>query len=141
MTIKRESILERLKELDTVLEELRRHRDLDDEALRTNLTQRWIIERGIIAASALLFDVSDQVLAGQYGFHPRTYEESLAGLRDKEVISADLYSQIRGLGGLRNILVYQYQSIDPKQVWDNYQKGLSVFPKFSREILAWLDST
>lgn len=119
MTIKRESILERLKEPDTVLEELRRHRDLNDEALRTNLSQRWIIERGIIAASALLFDVADHILAGQYGFHPRTYEESLGGLRDKEMISDELYSQIRGLGGLRKILVHQYQSIDPQQVWDN----------------------
>ena len=33
----------------------------------------------------------------------------------------------------------EYQSIDPQQVWDNYEKGLSIFPLFSREIFLWLD--
>lgn len=108
--------------------------------MRVSANERWIIERGLIAASALLFDVADHILAGQFGVYPETYEESLSGLHGQEVISDDLYHQLKGLGGLRNILVHQYQAIDPQQVWDNYRKALSIFPLFSREVLLWLDA-
>lgn len=139
MTVRREGIIERLKELDNVVQELRQYENLDAKALHASLGQRWVIERGLIAASALLFDVADHILAGQFGIYPQTYEESLTARHEQKVISDDLYSQLKGLGGLRNILVHQYQAIDPQQVWDNYRKGLSIFPLFSREILLWLD--
>jgi uncharacterized protein YutE (UPF0331/DUF86 family) len=61
-------------------------------------------------------------------------------LRERGVISEALYRDIQGLGGFRNILVHLYQEINPALVWENYQKGLTVFPRFGQEVLAWLDS-
>ena len=48
--------------------------------------------------------------------------------------------QIKGLDGFRNILVHRYLGINPDEVFDNFQKGLVVFPAFAQEILAWLDA-
>jgi uncharacterized protein YutE (UPF0331/DUF86 family) len=103
------------------------------------LSQRWIIERGLIAAASLILDVADHILVGQFGVHTSTYEESLLGLSDKKVISEMLYQNLKGLGGFRNILIHLYQEIDPLQVWESYQKGMIVFPQFAQEILSWLD--
>jgi uncharacterized protein YutE (UPF0331/DUF86 family) len=44
------------------------------------------------------------------------------------------------LDGFRNILVHRYLGINPDEVFDNFQKGLVVFPAFAQEILAWLDA-
>lgn len=33
-----------------------------------------------------------------------------------------------------------YQEIDTAQVWANWQKGLTVFPRFIAEIQQWLES-
>lgn len=139
MVLKRDSVTERLKELDTVLEELGQYTALTEETLRTDLSQRWIIERGLIAAASLILDVADHILVGHFGMHTTTYEASLLGLRDKKVISDDLYQQLKGLGGFRNVLVHLYQEIDPMQVRESYQKGLAAFPQFAQEILSWLD--
>ena len=139
MVLKHDSITERLKELDIILQELSRYTALTEEDLRINLSQRWIIERGLMAAAALILDVADHILVGQFGLHTTTYEDSLLGLRDKKVISDVLYQQLKGLGGFRNVLVYLYQDIDPQQVWESYQKGMSVFPQFAQEVLAWLE--
>jgi lambda repressor-like predicted transcriptional regulator len=54
MVIKRSSILERLHELDTVLQELRRYQHVDAQTLQSDLSQRWIVERGLIAAATLI---------------------------------------------------------------------------------------
>ena len=79
-------------------------------------------------------------MAGHFGIYVETYEESLAELQNNEVISAALYQQIKGLGGFRNLLVHDYLGLDTAQVFDNFQKGLFVFPLFAQEILDWLDA-
>ena len=140
MVIKRNSIVERLKELDTVLRELKPFQDIETETLRTNISQRWIVERGLIAAASLILDIADHILVGHFGFYANSYEESLQGLRDKNVISPELFSQIQGLGGFRNVLVHMYQEIDPALVADSLNKGLIAFPQFAQEVLHWLDS-
>lgn len=139
MVIKRSSIIEQLKELDTVLGELKQYQDIQPETLRANISQRWIVERGLIAAASLILDIADHILVGHFGFYANSYEESLHGLRDKGVISPELFGQIKGLGGFRNVLVNLYQEIDPALVADSLQKGLTAFPQFAQEIFLWLE--
>ena len=139
MILRRETIEERLKELDEILGELSKHRDVTWEVFRADLSQRWIVERGLIAAASVIFDIADHILAGHFGLHPETYEESLQALHDSKVISETLYQQIRGLGGFRNILIHRYLGIDPREVYENFAKGLAVFPAFARQVLAWLE--
>ena len=139
MVLRREAIEERLKELDEILQELAKFRDITWEAFRTSLSQRWIIERGLIAAASVIFDVADHILAGHFGFYAETYEESLQSLRDRQVISEKLYRRIKGVGGFRNILVHCYLGVDPREVFENFHKGVRVFPLFAQEVLTWLD--
>ena len=140
MVLTHSRILERLKELDTVLGELKKYQDIQPETLRAKISQRWIVERGLIAAASLILDIADHILVGHFGFYANSYEESLLGLRDKDVITSALFDQIKGLGGFRNILVHMYQEIDPVLVVDSLHKGLHAFPQFAQEILLWLDT-
>ena len=128
MVIRKETITRRLEELDEVVQELSQYRFLAETDLQSDLSQRWIIERGLIAAAALILDISDHIVSGHFGNYVDTYEDSLSVLREREVISEALYQDIQGLGGFRNILVHLYQEINPALVWENYQKGLTVFP-------------
>jgi len=138
MVLRRETIDEQLKELARILQELRKYQDMPRESLQGDLSQRWIIERGQIAAASVIFDIADHILAGQFGVYADTYAASLQALRDHQVISEELYGQIRGLGGLRNILVHRYLQVDAGEVFDHYQSGLRVFPRFAQEVLTWL---
>jgi uncharacterized protein YutE (UPF0331/DUF86 family) len=65
----------------------------------------------------------------------------LGTLRDRAVLSEELYREIKGLGGFRNILVHRYLDINPDEVFESFQKGLVIFPAFAQEVLAWLDAT
>ncbi|MFO7683652.1 MAG: HepT-like ribonuclease domain-containing protein [Chloroflexota bacterium] len=139
MVVKRESITERLKELDRILNELHRHDNLTLVDLQQDMSQRWIIERGLIAGAALILDIADHILTSEFGLYAHSYEESLQFLHDKQVISDELYSQIRGLGGFRNVLVHLYHDIDVQQVWVGWEKARTTFPLFIAEVLAWLE--
>lgn len=138
--VRRESIEARLKELDEIIQELFKYKEAaSSDTLKQDLSQRWIIERGLIAGASIIFDVSDHILSEEFGFYAESYEESLRGLFEKGVISEELYGQIRGLGGFRNILIHRYTWIDPDLVFENFHRGLKVFPRFAREVLAWME--
>ncbi|MEM3485880.1 MAG: DUF86 domain-containing protein [Candidatus Bathyarchaeia archaeon] len=137
MVFKKESILSRLKELDTVTQQLRSYGDVSLEDLKGNLSTRWAIERGLIAGANLIFDTADHILASKYRIYPETYEDSLRMMYQKGVISEALYKKLKGLGGFRNVLVHEYLSIDLEEVYKNknYKESLQVFTEFAKEIL------
>lgn len=140
MVIRREIVEERLRYLDLVLEELSKYRDVGPDKLRDSLSLRWAVERGLIAAATLVFDVLDHILAARFGVYPETYEDILRLSFEKGIISPELFQNIRGLGGFRNILVHQYLQVDMSELHRGLQKAFMVFPRFSREILDWLGS-
>lgn len=139
MVLRKEIIVERLKELDQIMSELNKYRNIDRETIANDLSKRWIIERGMIAAASIIFDIADHILVGHFGHYSETYGQSLAALRDKEVLSPKIYGQIKGLGGFRNILIHRYLIIDSREVFDNFQKGLDLFPRFAQDIITWLE--
>ena len=138
MVLKQEIISERLKEMDTVLEELSLYRDKSPEDLKASLSMRWTVERGLIALANLVFDAADHILSGRFGVYSDTYEDTLQQLRDKGVVSRDLFQRIKGLGGFRNILVHDYLKVDLTELQRNLLKAFEVFPAFSSEIQQWL---
>ena len=87
MVLRREVVEERLKELDRILQELNKYKGLGRGAFDADLSQQWVIERGLIAAASVILDVADHILAGHFGVYSETYEDSLKGLRDRNVIS------------------------------------------------------
>lgn len=137
--VRKESVEVRLKELDEIIQELFKYKDAKPDTLRQDLSQRWIIERGLIAGASIIFDVTDHILSEDFGCYAESYEDSLRGLFEKGVISEDLYKQIKGLGGFRNILIHRYTRIDSDLVFENFHRSLKTFPRFAREVLIWME--
>lgn len=139
MALKRDVVENRLKELDLVVAQLNKYRELQPDAMKQDLEKRWVIERGLEAGAQLILEIADHILSTHFGNFCETYEGTLRGLFEKNVISEDLYLQIKGLGGMRNILVHQYVQIDLGIIFNGYHKSLKVFPLFAEEIMGWMD--
>jgi uncharacterized protein YutE (UPF0331/DUF86 family) len=139
MALKRDVVENRLKVLDLVVAQLNKYRDLQPDAMKQDLEKRWVIERGLEAGAQLILEIADHILSSHFGNFCETYEGTLRGLFEKNVISEDLYLQIKGLGGMRNILVHQYVQIDLGIIFNGYHRSLKVFPLFAEEIMGWMD--
>lgn len=139
MVFRKESILERLKKLETVIENLQDKPVNNLEQYSSDLDLQWIVERGLEVASSVIFDVGNHILAGHYKVSVDEYEQILQQLAAKQVISSDLYKELSGLGGFRNILVHNYLSLDHQIVLSHYKKAQTVFPGFIAEIYDWLE--
>jgi len=139
VVFRKESILERLKKLETVLENLQDKPVNNLEQYSSDLDLQWIVERGLEVASSVIFDIGNHILSGHYKVSVDEYEQILQQLAAKKVISTDLYNHLSGLGGFRNILVQGYLSLDHEIVYSHYKKASTVFPRFTAEIYDWLE--
>ncbi len=140
MVFKRESVYARLKKLEEVLATLRAQGPFSLQEFKRDTRLQWIIERGLQLAASLILDIGNHILAGVFQISVDEYEKILEKLNEKRVISDDLYGEIKGLGGFRNILVHGYLDLDLDLVYVHYQNGLRVFPRFIAEIEAWLQN-
>lgn len=139
MTLDVQAVRRRLEELDAVLSELGKYRGVSPDKLRSNLSLRWTVERGLLAAANLIFDIASHILASHFGRYPDSYEGLIAELGEVGVISSELREELKGLGGFRNVLVHEYVRIDPEEVHKALIKGLRVFPRFGAEIIRWME--
>ena len=140
MSINSAFLQEAFVELSRVAAELRKYKDLSLPELETNLSLRWTVERGLLAGLTLVFQVADHILSQYFGRRPETYEGLLRELRSCGVLSKSLYSQLRGSGGFRNILVHEYVQIDLQRVQEILSLAPEVFDAFIQEIQAWMNA-
>ncbi|MFO7894301.1 MAG: DUF86 domain-containing protein [Longimicrobiales bacterium] len=129
-----------MAELDAVLAELRSMDDNHDaDQLSDDLARRWSLERGLLAAANLIFDVANHIGAGHFSVHPATYEDGLRLLAARQVIAEETYYGLRGLGGFRNVLAHEYLDIDLEQVILWKVRILDAVPPLIGQVQAWLD--
>jgi len=95
VVLKREVVERRLEELDATLGRLARHRDVSYEDYGNDPDLQWIVERGLLNAASLVFDIADHLLSGHCGRHSETYQASLDGLHEEHVIPRDLHADPR----------------------------------------------
>lgn len=140
MSIRPEFLERALAELERIAQELEKHRQATEEQLATNLSLRWIAERGLLAGLTVVFQIADHILSQAFGRTPGTYEELIAELRAVGVISEDLYHRLRGSGGFRNVLVHEYVTIDFSKVAEALREAPETFRLFRQEVRQWVQN-
>lgn len=144
MVLDQRTVERRLSELDQVIAELRRMTDSSGEpltaaALDQDLSLRWSLERGLLAAANLVIDTANHIAAGHFAVHPDTYEDGLRLLAARKVVDDATYGGMRGLGGFGNVLAHDYLDIDLEGVLRWRSRLLEVLPTWITEVTTWLD--
>ena len=90
-----------------------------------------------VALQAVL-DVSQHIVAQKLLGTYKKNREVFALLSQNGIISSELAENLEKAIGTRNILVHQYEDVDPRQIHRIIQENLSDFDKFVVEIDAFL---
>jgi uncharacterized protein YutE (UPF0331/DUF86 family) len=131
----------RLERLDKVILDLQNFADMDRTALLKSHRDMLALERSLQVGASLLFDIGSHILSAAYGVSAGDYEDIVTLLAQQGVVSADLRSRFKGIGGFRNLLVHEYMDLDPERVLDFLGKAPEDFDEFAHEIRSWLRST
>lgn len=140
MVFKKKTVQERLRKLIEVVARLEKYPNIERERFLGDVETQWIVERGLMIATACLLDIGTHILAGYYNMYPETYDGVIAGLEEKGLLTSSLRKRLKGLGGFRNILVHEYLEVNPEQVFLVLTRRLVDFTQFAKQINRWLES-
>ncbi len=69
----------------------------------------------------------------------RTYEDSFLRLADFEIYPEDFAKLIAPSAGLRNVLVHEYDEVDPKKVYESVGNALAQYAQYCDYLLKFIE--
>lgn len=97
----------------------------------------YLIEHSLQLAIEAVLDTGRNIIAIERLPKPADSEAIFNILTEAKILSKQLASRMKGMGGMRNLLVHEYFSIDYNQLFSNL-KRLAEFEDFVVEIKNYL---
>ena len=123
----REKALEKIRYMRLSLSYLESKRGVKLEELISNYELRSAIERNLHVAIESALALGEMIISELGGEPPETNKEVFIRLGELGVIPSNFAERLAPLAGLRNILVHQYNRVDP-------QKILEFLPRIIRDL-------
>jgi uncharacterized protein YutE (UPF0331/DUF86 family) len=100
-------------------------------------TQR-IVERTLQILVELCIDMANHIISDEKMRLPEAYADTFKVLMENGVIDKGLWSRMERMAKFRNVVVHQYEKIDPAIVVSILRKNLNDFEKYKRAITKFL---
>jgi uncharacterized protein YutE (UPF0331/DUF86 family) len=123
-----------LANLRTIQETTSRQQYLNNRILQS------AVERNLQVAIQCLLDIGNHIIAEDELGTPEANEDIFRILCDAKIIPADFANQIKGISGLRNMLIYQYLEIDATRVYGYVESAIDDFEQFAKFIVDYLQN-
>jgi len=124
LVYRRESLLKRIEKLREYRHDLQQLSGIPFEQYVKEKNVKYSTERLLFLISENILDFLDHILSSRFEIVSDSYEDIIENAKKKDVIDDVLYSQLRGLGGFRNILAHAYLQISDEEVYRNLEKML-----------------
>ncbi len=106
--------------------------------LKSDTTKQWALRYGFLESIQIIIDVSCHIVVHQNLGNANTYADCITLLRKFNYINASHEKALKGMAGLRNLLVHEYVIIDIEKLYEMLQH-LDDFKKFIEAIEQYLE--
>lgn len=128
----------KMQELEKYLNQLKKYRGITAEELEENLEKLWAVQHGLQLSIQVVLDTGNHILA-EAGVSIKEYSDIFPELARLEIIPADYAENVKGMAGLRSLLVHQYSELDLHKIAEVINTNLDDFSLFGSYILAYLE--
>jgi len=132
-------INKKINELKNNLKILHELKTIPFEKISESLKDQWTVFYGLQISIQIVIDMGNHILASIGENQIEDYTDIIDKLGKLEIIPIDFAKKIKGMPGLRNILVHEYGIIDIDKIYEILQKNLSDFENFIFYIKKYLD--
>lgn len=132
-------VTKKINELRNNLKILHDLKRIPFEKISGSLKEQWTVFYGLQISIKVVIDVGNNMLASIGENQIEDYADIIDKLGKFEIIPVDFAKKIKGMAGLRNILVHEYGIIDIKKIYDILQNNLGDFEDFIFYIKKYLE--
>lgn len=129
-----EIIEQPIQNMEEALAQLGKYRNISFNEFQKDLSLVWIVEKGLEILIQNLLGIGAHLLASEIKNDWEDYGEVILKLGKHGVIPQEFVDQIKGMAGLRNILIHEYLRIDLNKLFDYLKYRLEDFVQFIRYI-------
>jgi len=137
MTVRPDTIRERLTLVRTSLAVLRTSAQLPRERFLAERTEQWAAAYGLQTTVQALLDAGAHVLSGRFKEAPKEYGDIVPRLVAHGVLDDALGQRLVGIAGFRNVLVHEYAAVDFALLHEKLGR-LDDLEAFAAALDAWL---
>ena len=131
-------ILRKLGKLDEYLGQIREYSAVSLEEYEENWKVQRIIERTLQIMIETCLDVAGHIISDE-GFRvPETYAEMFKILIENRILEKTQSDPLTKMAKFRNIVVHNYEKMDPSIVVGILRNNLEDFDMFKRSVIAYL---
>ncbi len=128
----RDIIEQHIQNMEEALSQLGKYKNISFEEFQKDLSLIWIVEKGLEILIQNLLDIGAHLLASEIKNDWDDYGEVILKLGKHGVIPVEFSDRIKGMAGLRNILVHEYLKIDLNKLFHYFKYQLEDFVQFIR---------
>jgi uncharacterized protein YutE (UPF0331/DUF86 family) len=138
LSVKPPIVKTRIRKIEECVAELRGIKKIPERTFLTSRSVRAATERLLQVAIQSLLDIGSHLIAERGFREAESYADIIDILGEAKVIPKAFAGRIRGMAGLRNILVHDYLEVDPKELRRHLGR-IGDFERFCRHVIAYLD--
>jgi len=131
VSVKLEQIEQYHGELKTKQESLSRSEFLG------STTEQRAVERMFENAIQACSDLANHIATTDFDFDGSSAKGALRVLQQADVVDEETMTTLLAAVGFRNVLAHEYGHVDPDEVYETLQTGLTVYDAYSRQIAQW----
>jgi uncharacterized protein YutE (UPF0331/DUF86 family) len=128
-----EVVRARLSQLEEVLGQLAEITKMDEKEFLSSWQTQRAAERCTEVAAKTCLDLANHLVASKGLRSPQGYADVFAVLAEAGIVGRELSENLKSITGLRNILVYEYWTVDHARLFSLIQ-DLTVFKEFAKAI-------
>jgi len=128
----------KLTQLDTYLTQIREFSKVSITAYKSDWKMQRIVERTLQMLIELCIDIASHIISDEGMRLPSGYADTFTVLMEKKVIHRNLFKTMDKMAKFRNVVVHQYEKIDPAIVVSILHNNLKDFEIYKKAIIKYL---
>lgn len=128
----------KIAQIDDYLNQIQEFSTLSLRSYKKDWKTQRIIERTLQILIEVCIDLANHIISDQGMRVPVGYADTFQVLMENGVIRKKLFETMEKMAKFRNVVVHQYEKIDPVIVVSILHKNLGDFVKYKRAILTYL---
>ncbi len=130
----------KLAQIDTYLKQIGDFSRISLNQYKINWRTQRIVERTLHILIEACVDIANHIISDREMRLPTAYADTFTVLMENKVIGKNLCGTLEKMARFRNVVVHQYETIDPTIVVSILHRNLRDFQKYKKAIIKYLSS-
>lgn len=131
-------ILRKISALDEYLKQINEYTDISLKVYASDWKVQRIVERTLQMMIETCMDISGHIISDEKFRIPETYADMFRILAENKILNESQLVAFDKMAKFRNIIVHNYEKIDPEIVIGILKRNLNDFEDFKSAIISYL---